>query len=366
MHVLMNALQAANRSGTGRYTIELARALAKRSELVELSLLWPAGAVEGPPESAQVYSRNARSMQRLLDDQWRIRGIQKKCGADLLHYPANVGLLWGDSKFVMTVHDLAFIRNPEWFTPSRSNYYRQATLASAPRAERIITVSRAARDDLIEMAGVDPDRIDVIHNGVEPEFHPRSEEEVREVREALRLPERFVLFVGTLEPRKNVIRLVRAWEQIAGHADVDLVIVGRSGWKTEPIMQAIERSPLFNRIHLVGHVPGPQLPAVYTAARALVWPSLFEGFGLPPLEAMACGTPALTSNTSSLPEVTGDAAVLVNPHDTDAIADGIFNLVMNDEFRKDLRAAGIVRAKQFTWDRAAELTITSYRRALGL
>jgi glycosyltransferase involved in cell wall biosynthesis len=116
----------------------------------------------------------------------------------------------------------------------------------------------------------------------------------------------------------------------------------------------------------LGHVPGSQLPAVYTAAQALVWPSLFEGFGLPPLEAMACGTPALTSNTSSLPEVAGDAAVLVNPHDTDTIAEGMLNIVQNEAFRKDLRARGIVRAKQFTWDRAAELTIQTYRRALGL
>jgi len=366
MHVLMNALQAANRSGTGRHTIELARALAKRSDALELSLLWPAGAAEGPPEGVRVFSRDARNIPRLLDDQYRILSLQRECGAELLHYPANVGLMRGDAKFVLTVHDLAFIRNPEWFTPTRSNYYRRATLRSAPRAERIITVSRAARDDLIELAGVDPDRIDVIHNGVEPEFHPRSAEEVQQVRDSLRLPERFVLFVGTLEPRKNVIRLVRAWEQIAEEADVDLVIVGRSGWKTEPILQTIERSRLFRRIHLVGHVPGSQLPAVYTAAKALVWPSLFEGFGLPPLEAMACGTPALTSNTSSLPEVAGDAAVLVNPHDTDTIAAGMLNIVQNEEFRKELRARGIVRAKQFTWDRAADLTIQTYRRALGL
>jgi len=361
MKVLLNGLQAANRSGTGRHTIDLAEALAA-SPNVDLTLLWPQGF---PTPNATSIPRDIGGRQRLLDDQLRMDLLRRRAGADLVHYPANVGALRGSSPFVLTVHDLSFVRHPQWFTPTRARYYRFAASWSARRARRIIAVSHAAKHDLVKFWKLDPDTIDVIHNGVRAAFRPADRDAIAALKKELGLPERFVLFVGTLEPRKNIERIIGAWERAHADADVELVLVGRDGWKTESIHRAIETSPLRRHLHRRDHLPDTALPTLYSAARALVWPSHFEGFGLPPLEAMACGTPVITSRVSSLPEVCGDAALLVDPINTGEIAQAITRLADDETLHADLRQRGLERAAQFTWQRAAEETIATYRRALG-
>lgn len=362
--VLLNALQAGNRSGTGRYTLELARSLRELPGL-DLSVMWPQALGTPDYNAGRLIIRSGEAVSRLIDDQWRIDGFARLAGASLAHYPANVGLLRGNLPFVLTLHDLSFLRHPEWYTRSRALYYRLAASRSAHRARRIITGSAYTKADIIQRLGIPEDLIDVTPYGVRPVFRPVDYAAQGEAIEALEIPDQYFVYAGTLEPRKNLPRLIRAWDQTASEHPFDLVIVGREGWKLDAFQSALLGARHRDRIHCVGHLPEAQLIAVISAARAFLWPSLFEGFGLPPLEAMACGTPVLSSNTSSLPEVCGDAAILVDPLNVEAIADGIRRLATDNRLREDYRLRGRARAKQFTWDRTAQLTLDAYRRALA-
>lgn len=364
MHVLMNALQAGNRSGTGRYTIELTQALCARPGLA-MSVVWPQSlGLPGFP-AGHVLPRPDDALARIIDDQFRMGGLRRACRADLIHYPANVGPLFGNTPFVLTVHDLSFLRHPEWFPASRAAYYRHTVLRTARRAARVITVSAHAKQDLIEIGGIPEDQIDVIHNGVRPVFKPAHIDAQAEAIDVHELPDNYFVYAGTLEPRKNLARLVRAWDRTAAEHPFDLVLVGREGWKLDAFLAAIVSSKHRPRIHRLDYLPEDELIAVISAARAFLWPSLFEGFGLPPLEAMACGTPVLTSNTSSLPEVCGNAAVMVDPLDEEAIASGIRRFATDLRHREDYRLRGRARAKLFTWDAAAEKTAATYHLALN-
>ncbi len=363
MKVLLNALQAANRSGTGRYVTELASRLARREGDIECIVIWPKH--ETPPEGPNVVLRDCHSAHvRLYYDQWGIVSDVKKLQADLVHYPANVGSLGPLGPTVLTVHDLSFFRNPAWFSFERALYYRQALRRSLRYTKRFIAVSRATADDLHRILSVPLSRIDVVHEGIDPSFTPASADAVAEIRTAYRLPERYFLFVGTLEPRKNVVRLVEAWTRIADTTGVDLVIAGRKGWKYRPLMEAAAASPHASRIHFLEFVSQHDLPALMSGCEALVWPSLWEGFGFPPLEAMACGAPVVTSNVSSLPEIVGDAALTVDPTDVGALAEAMRVIVSDTSLRARLWTLGRERAGQFTWERAAEQTVASYRAAL--
>ena len=374
MRVLLNGLQAGNRSGTGRYVAELARRLPGLADDVEVALLWPRHVP--PPagaEDACVLVDSRSPLRRLWQDQFGIRALRKRIGADVVHFPANVGPLLAMDGAVLTVHDLSFLRGPQWYRRNRAAYYRYAVRRSARLAARVIVDSQATAADVIGLLGVPEDRIDVVPLGVGHEFRCGYHAQTgfgrgappplqTDVRERYRLPERFFLFVGTLEPRKNLVRLIDAFTRIAAECEYDLVLAGRDGWKVAPMRAAAAASPHAHRIHFPGFVADEDLPAVLSAAHALVWPSLYEGFGLPPLEAMACGTPVVTSNTSSLPEVVGDAALQVDPNDLEALADAMRAVATDAALRDNLVEKGAHRAAQFTWDRTAQLTLDTYRR----
>lgn len=372
MHVLINGLQAGNRSGTGRYIIELVRALGALDTDARVTAVWPAG-IEAPlpdfrNESTawfEIQYQPAGVMARLFFDQFGLLRLRSQIEADLMHYPANFGPIHAAGGLVVTVHDLSFMRHPEWFRADRAAYYRFAARRTARVARRLIADSQATARDIEEFLGFPSGRIDVIPLGVGTAFRPAAKAACRMVREKYRLPADFFLYVGTMEPRKNLPRLIRAWSRIAGEISQDLVIAGRHGWKTDALQKALTRSAYATRIHLPGFIAAEDLPALLTAAQVFVWPSLLEGFGLPPLEAMACGTPVLTSSTSSLPEVTGDAALLVDPDDEDALADALRALAGDKAIRDGFRAKGLVRAAQFTWKRTARMTIETYARALN-
>lgn len=365
MKVLINALQAGNRSGTGRYTLELIRALAACTETVQLALLWPEDAEpRDPPFPAEIIRQAGGSARRALQTGRALRAALRSHPADLVHHPASIGPAVPLTPAVLTVHDLIALRHPEWFRWDRALYYRNALRASVRHAARVITDSRATANDLAELLAYPESQIDVVPLGVGKEFRPASETACAEVRRRYRLPERFFLYVGTIEPRKNLERLLTAWSSMVREETPDLVIAGRRGWKTDAFERAVVQSPSRARIHTPGYVEQKDLPAVLSAATAFVWPSLVEGFGLPPLEAMACGAPVLTSNTSSLPETAGDAAILVCPTDTEAIAEALCRLSEDEALRLSLRAKGLARAAQFTWARTAERTVESYRKAL--
>ena len=363
MRVLFNAMQAGNQSGTGRYVEELLRAIIALDDGPKLTVWWPEGvpvdawadAVELIPYPPGWWSRLQRELrsQRVADD------------FDVVHFPASIGPLNGGNNVVVTVHDCVFLRHPEWFRWERACYYRWAGRRSAHGATRLIADSQSTARDLHDLMGIESTKIETIPLGVSAQFTPPSAESIEKNHRRLGLPERFFLYVGTLEPRKNLDRVVRAWDQIAGNMEEDLVIAGRVGWKTKALDEALIKARHGDRIHRLGFVDANDLPALIGAACAFVWPSLYEGFGLPVLEAMACGTPVITSNVSSLPEVAGDAALLVDPHDELAIAAAMTRLADDETLRESLRVAGLNRATQFTWQRCAEETVAVYRRVAG-
>jgi len=371
MKVLLNGLQAGNRSGTGNYTFELARALIRLPDNLDFRVLWPAHVPIPDPGVSNLLSgiiepaRSKSVLRRLYLDQFGMRQYAACMKADVLHYPATIGPLIETEHLVLTVHDLAFFRNPEWHRWERALYYRFAVKRSAKLATRIIADSEATAVDCHEFLGIADDRIDIIPLGVNDNFRPVAEEQRAAVRQRYRLPESFVLFVGTIEPRKNISRIIQAWSQIAGECSLDLVIAGRDGWESDPIYETAITSPHADRTHFPGFIDDADLPALLCAAHVFVWPSLYEGFGLPPLDAMACGTPVVTSNTSSLPEVVGDAAICVDPSDVKAIASAMLEAATDQTRRHALRTKGIERAKTFTWERTARLTLESYRAALA-
>jgi len=367
MRVLLNGLQAGNRSGTGRYTMELARRLPGLANDVEVSIFWPSDiAAPAPIHSVKtpfVIGNAGTATARIWLDQVGICRIARDTGAELLHFPANIGLLHRKARSVLTIHDLSFFRNPDWYRFERAAYYRFAVKRSARMASRLIADSAATARDLREFLNVPDDRIDVVPLGVDESFRPAVDEDKERVRRKYSLPPRFFLFIGTLEPRKNLVRLIEAWTRISADCDQDLVLAGRRGWKVEPILEAISRSSTKQRIHLPDFVAQEDLPALLSTASTFVWPSLWEGFGLPPLEAMACGTPVITSNTSSLPEVVGAAALKVDPEDVHALADAMKRLAVDPALRAQLSAAGLKRAAEFTWEQTARLTLDAYQKA---
>lgn len=366
MRIVLNALQAGNRSGTGRYTVELAKRLPTLAEDCETLLIWPKQVVlpaQCRTKNCSPYMVSMESpLARFWWDQVRIRARAERFRADVVHFPASIGSLSGLSNMILTVHDVGFLRDPDWFRWDRAAYYRFAIGRSIRLAAHVIADSEATAADLVEFFGVPRSRMTVVPLGVGEEFRPASEEKKTAVRERYTLPERFFLYVGTLEPRKNLVRVIQAWSQVAERDDSvpDLVIAGRDGWKHAPIRETARKSSCVDRIHFPGFVPNEDLPAVLSAAQVFVWPSLWEGFGLPPLEAMACGVPVITSNTSSLPEVVGDAAMSVDPYDVDAIADAMHMLVKNEALRAAFSTKGLARAAAFTWEDMAKQTYAVY------
>lgn len=278
---------------------------------------------------------------------------------DVLFVPAHVVPL-AHPRTVVTIHDLGYRAFPEAHPPLARRYLAWSTRWSAATARRVIVPSAATARDLIAACGTPPDRIAIVPHGYHPRFHPLDPTTVAAGLQRLGLAQPYLLFVGTLQPRKNLARVLAAFEHlVAGGWAGQLVLVGQQGWLSDPIFAAVARADTaaHGRIRLTGYLADDDLPIVYNGAQGLVFPSLYEGFGLPALEALACGTPVLASNTSSLPEVVGDAALLVDPLDTAAIADGMARLVGEDSLRADLRTRGLARAEQFTWRRAAERTL---------
>lgn len=369
--VLLNALQAGNRSGTGRYVEELARRLPGRLDDIEVRVLWPKHVPLPPASLTDAFElMDAHNpFVRIYADQRDVHLQARRFNADLIHYPANIGPFlpsWNipRTKSLLTIHDLSFFRHPEWFRRNRAAYYRLATRLSVRNTSALIADSQATADDCRAFLGVSEERVTVIPLGVGDEFHPIHTEQQAAIRAWYHLPERFILYVGTLEPRKNLIRLIQAWERIADNCPYDLVLAGREGWKVGPIRAAAAGSVRAQRIHFPGFVTNEDLPALLCAARVFAWPSLLEGFGLPPLEAMACGVPVVTSNRSSLPEVVADAAVQVEPEDVAALASALLDAATDDALRARLVAAGEVRTRQFTWEHTADRVLRAYAQAL--
>lgn len=271
------------------------------------------------------------------------------------------------ARMIVTVHDLGFKHHPEFFPPLVRMRLKALISSGARRAERIIAVSNTTKQDLIDTFDIPAEKIAVVHEGVAPIYRPSADpEEQRRVLARHGITGDYLLYVGRLHVRKNLVRLLEAFARVKqrrqGHR---LVLVGRKLFDTDPLHRAIVELGLADQVVLPGHIPLGDLPHVYAGATAFVYPSLFEGFGLPPLEAMASGTPVITSNVSSLPEVVGDAALLVNPRSVDELAHAMERLLDDAALRRRYRDRGLARAATFTWQRAARETASVYSALLG-
>lgn len=288
----------------------------------------------------------------------------RRAGIDLMHFPVNVVTLSPSVPQVVTVHDLAFHHFPEQYPAAKQRYLRLMTRLSVGRARRVIAVSEATRQDVIRLYGRSPERVVAVPNGIGGEMKPLPPDRVAEFRRERELPEEFFLFLGTLQPRKNLETLLRAYAMIANEVAWPLIVAGAAGWQYDRTFGLVRQLGLSERVRFVGYVAGDELPLWYNAATVFVYPSLYEGFGLPVLEAMACGTPAIASNTSSLPEVVGDAGLTIDPTDTRALASAMLAVARDGDLRQQLGQRGRERAREFGWRRTAELTVEVYRQAL--
>jgi glycosyltransferase involved in cell wall biosynthesis len=278
---------------------------------------------------------------------------------DLLHAPDFV-LPPTRARTLLTVHDLTFLVYPECAEPNLARYLSRAVPHALRRADLVLIDSRATGADLQRLLKVSPQRVRLVYPGVGPQFKPLPQGILSSVRKRLALPERFLLFVSTLEPRKNLVRLLEAFAQV--EPELHLLIAGKKGWRYEPIFAAVERLGIRERVCFLDFVADEDLPALYNLAEAFVYPSLYEGFGLPALEALACGTPLVTAAVASLPEVVGQAAVLVDPLDVGSIAAGIRQAL---RYRAQFRRVGPTQAAQFSWEAAAQALIACYRELEG-
>jgi glycosyltransferase involved in cell wall biosynthesis len=299
------------------------------------------------PEAAPPYS---------LAEQVRVPLDLRRQGVELFHEPHYVLPPLTPCRAVVTIHDCIHLRFPQYL-PTRGAYaYARLFLWSATRqADRVITVSEASKRDILDYFHIPPEKIEVIYNGIDERFlTPPPEEEVVRVRERYQLDAPFLLYAGNIKPHKNLERLVQAFGLLRrdGFDDLRLLLIGDEISKYAPLRHAVHQHRLHKHVRFFGFVSDQTLAALYRLASVFVFPSLYEGFGLPPLEAMASGTPVVTSNVSSLPEVVGDAALLVDPYDPEAIAGGIRMVLTDPGLRAALRERGLRRVREFSWERS--------------
>jgi glycosyltransferase involved in cell wall biosynthesis len=351
-------------SGVVRYTHELVSALARqvpdeltvfvtqaRDGLDDL----PVRRLRAPFATPSEYSRAAWEQLIVPFDVARLK-------PDVYHSPNYIVPLALRCPVVVTVHDTVFL-DPQLQRLKSHLYLKTLTSLAVKKADRIICVSQHTLDAFCEHFPNAQSRACLIGEGVSPALKPADPLAVRRFRQAHGLPDRYILFVGTFEPRKNLARLVAAYEQAIRLTDAPdhLVLCGGAGWKNADAFERIERSPLRERIHVLGYVEESELASAYTGCSVFVYPSIEEGFGLPPVEAMACGAPVVTSNRTSLPETVGGAARLVDPFDVESIADGVAELLVDEEARRRYVSAGFARAGEMSWDAVAIRTLALYK-----
>lgn len=284
---------------------------------------------------------------------------------DLYHALAFVAPVLLTKPMVVTVYDLTFMRYPQRLTTVRRLYLRHMTELTCKRARRILAISQSTADDLNSLLKIPAHKIDVTPLGYDRDrYQPLPQAQVEDFRQKHELPERFWFYLGTIEPRKNLVTLLDAYAQLPESERLPLYIGGGLGWKTDDFFAAIKRHQLEESVIRTGFIPDEDIALWYNAADVFLYPSVFEGFGLPVLEAMACGTPVVTSNVSSLPEVADGAGLCLPPHDTTAWTETLRSVYHDAAWRQAAREAGLQKAQQFRWETTAQQTLDSYRRAM--
>lgn len=356
-----------NETGNETYILELVRALAQR-ESADTFFVYVENPDALPPQvrdapHMRIVSYKTRSGLERLRSELARRARQDHL--DVLHISYNAPLrLPASCALVVTIHDISFEEHPEWFPWRLRAFLKWSVPRSARMARAILTDTECAKADLVRVYGLAREKIFVTPYAAEARFQPIDDADVlARVRAKYKTSEYFVLTVGNMQPRKNLARLMQAFAQVkrARGLPHKLVVAGQKLWLADAVLEAARG--LGEDVVLTGYVPEADLPMLYNAAELFCYPSLYEGFGLPVLEAMACGTAALASNVSALPEVAGDAARLVNPYDVDELARALDELLSDAAARARLRERGLARARLFSWERTARQTLAVYQRA---
>lgn len=352
--------------GIGTYSYQLIKNMNILDQTNEYSL------IHHTPKFIDIYQNNSEILIKSYSSHykatvWKFINAPLKLktvkGLDIVHDLNGIGPLSFNMPFkkIITVHDIIPVLFPDTFDFPISLLHRYFLPKTLENAEKIITVSNCTKEDILSYYNVSPEKIKVIHNAVNERFKPQESQEIGKVRNRYGLNFPFILYVGTLEPRKNIPIILKALHEIRiKNLDYKLVIAGKKGWKYKEIFDTIDALNLHNDVVFTGYVLDEDLPALYSAADLFVYPSLYEGFGLPPLEAMACGTPVITSNTSSLPEVVGGAGITVDPYDVDILADSIYRVLSDQKLKERMVEKGLDRAKEFSWKRCAIETLKVY------
>ena len=364
------------RSGIGHYTHELIRAVARADREARCVVVcpWPVNpfrppvrvSFEEPNVEVPIPGFPTRLRRRLREKFGVAPSLEALIGPVDLFHATNYLLTHPvqRAKRVVSIHDLTLVRSPQWHPAKRLREMSTGLRASAEAVDRIIAISRATKDDIVKHLGIDAERVTVVPLGIDASFRPLPRAETEAALAPLGLTAgSYLLFLGTVEPRKNLGRLLDAIATLPPEVG-PLVLAGANGWGNDELTPRLVELSQRGRVRRLGYVLASLRVPLLNGARAFVFPSLYEGFGLPPLEAMACGTPVVTSDVSALPEVVGDAALLIDPLDVDALTDAIRRLWADEALREDLRVRGLSRARRFTWDVTARLTLETYAAAL--
>ena len=357
------------RTGIGHYTFELANAMARVAANDEFELLTPVSLMALAENDQWELPANLRVVQTKVNSPWWTVGLPlhiHRAPLSIFHGTNYEIPLWNRCPTVVTIHDLSVILHAEAHPHKRVRRARRRLPFMARAATMIITASDCVKREISEHLNIRPEKIAVTRYAARRSFRPLPFSQTQKTRQRLRIEEHFILFVGTIEPRKNLITLVRAFAEIMRKTQLrpQLVIVGRSGWLMEETFACIRDSGISDRLRFTGYISEEELCALYSSCITCVYPSLYEGFGLPPLEAMACGAPVIASNVASIRETVGGAASLIAPLDVQSLAQTIAELCGNENKRRSLSVAGLQRASEFSWERTASLTLEVYDEAL--
>ncbi len=358
-------------TGVGRYLRNLLREMTDLEPGVRFRLYLPRNGdhgLDGTKVESVVLGLPSGPLDNVMTwSHLRLPAHLLRSPVDLLHCPFYTLPVLCPTPAIVTIHDITFDLHPEWFTRRARLAFRGFAAASARKAGHVLTVSECSRRDIIARYGVPAERVTAAPLAPDPEFRPiRDPVELARILGRYRLEDPYVLHVGSITPRRNIGRLLDAFAAARReHRNLTLMLAGKVEPPSGPVEIDIRRRGLEGAVRVGGYVDPGDLPGLYSAARALVYPSLYEGFGLPVLEAMACGLPVLASNTSCFPEVVGDAGILVDPSDTRSIAEGLSALLSDTARAGELRGRGLARAAKFTWTLAAKETLSAYRKVLA-